>query len=97
MILVVWTQALLLDELAKAEPKRLRYRLLHVAGRPVFWGRRARLRLQRTWPRAREPPPPSVARFVMVDDASHWSTTPRMRVRRGRAAWAASPLFVSSP
>jgi hypothetical protein len=31
--LIVWTQALVLDgELAKAEPKRLRYRLLHVAG-----------------------------------------------------------------
>ena len=29
--LIVWTQALLLDgELAKTEPKRLRYRLLHV-------------------------------------------------------------------
>src|SRR4051812_32431365 len=31
--LITWTQALLLDgELAKAEPERLRYRLLHVAG-----------------------------------------------------------------
>ena len=35
--LIVWTQALVLDgELAKAEPKRLRYRLLHVAGRLAF-------------------------------------------------------------
>jgi len=49
--LIVWTQALLLDgELAKAEPKRLRYRLLHVAGRLAFHGRRAKLHLQRTWP-----------------------------------------------
>jgi len=49
--LIVWTQALLLDgELAKAEPKRLRYRLLHVAGRLAFSGRRAKLHLQRTWP-----------------------------------------------
>ena len=40
--LIVWTQALVLDgELAKAEPKRLRYRLLHVAGRLAFSGRRA--------------------------------------------------------
>ena len=32
--LIVWTQALCLDgELAKSEPKRLRYRLLHVAAR----------------------------------------------------------------
>ena len=49
--LIVWTQALLLDgELAKAEPKRLRYRLLHVAGRLAFSGRRAKLHLQSTWP-----------------------------------------------
>jgi Transposase DDE domain group 1 len=49
--LIVWTQALLLDgELAKVEPKRLRYRLLHVAGRLAFSGRRAKLHLQNTWP-----------------------------------------------
>ena len=53
--LIVWTQALLLDgELAKAEPKRLRYQLLHVAGRLAFSGRRAKLHLQRTWPWASE-------------------------------------------
>jgi len=53
--LIVWTQALLLDgELAKAEPKRLRYRLLHVAGRLTFHSRNAKLHLQRTWPWATE-------------------------------------------
>ena len=53
--LIVWTQALLLTgELAKAEPKRLRYRLLHVAGRLAFHGRRGKLRLQHSWPWARE-------------------------------------------
>ena len=53
--LIRWTQALLLTgELAKAEPKRLRYRLLHIAARLAFHGRRARLRLQHTWPWARE-------------------------------------------
>jgi hypothetical protein len=53
--LIIWTQALLLDgELAKAEPKRLRYRLLHVAGRLAFHGRRAKLRLQHDWPWATE-------------------------------------------
>jgi hypothetical protein len=52
---IVWTQALLLDgELAKAEPKRLRYRLLHVAARLAFHGRRAKLHLQDTWPWAGE-------------------------------------------
>ena len=53
--LIIWTQALLLDgELAKAEPKRLRYRLLHVAARLAFSGRRAKLHLQDTWPWAGE-------------------------------------------
>jgi hypothetical protein len=53
--LITWTQALLLDgELAKAEPKRLRYRLLHVAARLAFHGRRAKLHLQDTWPWAAE-------------------------------------------
>jgi len=49
--LIAWTQALLLDgELANAEPKRLRYRLLHVGARLAFHGRRGRLRLQHDWP-----------------------------------------------
>ena len=53
--LIVWTQALVLaGELAKAEPKRIRYRLLHVAGRLAFSGRRAKLHLQDTWPWAAE-------------------------------------------
>jgi hypothetical protein len=53
--LIIWTQALLLSgELHKAEPKRLRYRLLHVAGRLAFHGRRATLRLQHDWPWAPE-------------------------------------------
>jgi hypothetical protein len=53
--LIAWTKTLLLEgALAKAEPKRLRYRLLHVAGRLAFHGRRARLRLQHDWPWAGE-------------------------------------------
>ena len=53
--LIVWTQALALDgELAKAEPKRLRYRLLRIAGRLAFHGRRAKLRLQHDWPWAEQ-------------------------------------------
>jgi len=53
--LLVWTQALALTgEQAKAEPKRIRYRLLHVAGRLAFSGRRAKLHLQDTWPWAAE-------------------------------------------
>jgi len=53
--LICWTQRLLLTgELAKAEPKRLRYRLLHVAARLAYHARTATLRLQATWPWARE-------------------------------------------
>lgn len=53
--LLVWTQALTLDgQLAKAEPKRIRYRLLHVAGRLAFSGRRGKLHFQDTWPWADE-------------------------------------------
>jgi Transposase DDE domain group 1 len=49
--LIAWTQTLLLSgELARAEPKRLRYRLLHVAARLAFHARAARLRLQADWP-----------------------------------------------
>jgi Transposase DDE domain group 1 len=49
--LFAWAQALILDgELALAEPKRLRHRLLHTAGRLVRSGRRTRLRLARDWP-----------------------------------------------
>jgi Transposase DDE domain group 1 len=53
--IIAWTQRLALTgELARCEPKTLRYRLLHIAGRLAFHARRAILRLQRTWPWARE-------------------------------------------
>jgi hypothetical protein len=44
----------LTGELARAEPKRLRYRLLHTAGRLAFHARQATLRLPRAWPWAGE-------------------------------------------
>jgi hypothetical protein len=48
--LIARTQRLLLTgELAKAEPKRLRYRLLHVAARLSFHARTATLRLPANW------------------------------------------------
>jgi hypothetical protein len=53
--LITWTQRLLLTgELARAEPKRLRYRLLHVAARLSFHARTATLRLQANWPWAKD-------------------------------------------
>lgn len=49
--LLVWTKRLLLTgELASCEPKRLRYRLLHVAARLAFHARTATLRIDATWP-----------------------------------------------
>jgi Transposase DDE domain group 1 len=49
--LLTWTKLTCLDsEFANAEPKRLRHRLLHVAGRLARSGRRTRLRLQSDWP-----------------------------------------------
>jgi hypothetical protein len=49
--LLAWTKALLLTgELARSRPKRLRHRLLHVAARLAFSGRRAKLRLPASWP-----------------------------------------------
>jgi hypothetical protein len=49
------TQTLCLTgELARCEPKRLRYRLLHTAGRLAFHARTAVLRLPQAWPWAGE-------------------------------------------
>ena len=48
---MAWTQHLCLDgELARAEPKRLRYCLFHTAGLIVRSGRRTSLRLADGWP-----------------------------------------------
>ena len=53
--LVAWADLLLLrGELSGLEPKRLRYRALHTAGRLAFHARRATLRLERRWPWAEE-------------------------------------------
>jgi hypothetical protein len=53
--LLAWTQTLLLNgALGSAEPKTLRYRLLHTAGRLTRGQRRLWLRLQRTWPWAHD-------------------------------------------
>jgi hypothetical protein len=51
--LLAWTQTLAFDEHQQArrwEPKRLRFRILAVAGRIIHTGRRRRLRLPRGWP-----------------------------------------------
>jgi hypothetical protein len=49
--LLAWTQLLLLDgDHATAEPKRLRYRLLHIPARITHGGRRRHLHLAASWP-----------------------------------------------
>jgi hypothetical protein len=49
--LVCWAQALLLDGDCKlAEPKTLRYRLWHTAGRIIHHARRTIIRIDRAWP-----------------------------------------------
>ncbi len=49
--LLAWCRVLTLDgDLARAEPKRLRYCLLHAAGLIARTGRRTRLRLAAGWP-----------------------------------------------
>ena len=49
--LLAWLRLLVLEgELARAKPKRLRHRLLHVAGRLTRSGRRRTLHLPAAWP-----------------------------------------------
>ena len=49
--LLAWLRLLALDgDLAKAEPKTLRYRVLHAAARLVRGGRRKTLKIAATWP-----------------------------------------------
>jgi hypothetical protein len=49
--LIAWTQTILLDgALAKAEPKLLRYRLLHTAARITRRGRRTLIKIAAGWP-----------------------------------------------
>src|SRR5205085_12160719 len=50
-ILLAWLKLLALDgDLAKAEPKTLRYRVLHAAARLVRGGRRRRWKFPASWP-----------------------------------------------
>ncbi len=49
--LLAWLRLLALDgKLAKAEPKTLRYKILHAAGRLVRGSRRRQLKIQASWP-----------------------------------------------
>ncbi len=53
--LLAWLRLLALDgDLAKAEPKTLRYKILHTAGRIVKGQRRQYLKIPPSWPRAHD-------------------------------------------
>jgi Transposase DDE domain group 1 len=53
-ILLAWLKLLGLDgDLARAEPKTLRYKILHTAARLVRGGRRRRLKIGASWPWAK--------------------------------------------
>ena len=63
--LLAWCRLVALDgDLARAEPKRLRYCLLHAAGVIARSGRHTRLRLAANWPWANE----LVTAFTRVND-----------------------------
>jgi hypothetical protein len=49
--LLAWLRLLALDEpLARAEPKTLRYKILHAAARITRGARKRRLKIQASWP-----------------------------------------------
>ena len=49
--LLAWLRLLALDgHLARAEPKTLRYRILHAAARLTRGGRQRRLKIHASWP-----------------------------------------------
>lgn len=53
--LLAWLRLLCLrGDLAKAEPKTLRYRLLHTAARIIYGQRKRKIRIPSTWPWASE-------------------------------------------
>ena len=52
--LLSWLRLIALDgDLARAEPKTLRYKILHAAGKLVRGGRRRRLKIPAAWPWAK--------------------------------------------
>jgi len=54
-VLLAWLKLIALDgDLARAEPKTLRYRLLHAAARLVHGGRRRTLKIAANWPWTQE-------------------------------------------
>jgi hypothetical protein len=74
--LLAWTQILLCDgDLPTAEPKKLRYRLLHVAARITHSARRTRLRIAETWPLAAQLAT-ALTRLTALPRPANWTGIP---------------------
>ena len=70
--LLAWARVLLLQgALAVAEPKKLRYRLLHTAARMIRGQRRRKLRIPETWPWAEQLRACFLAVFALPPPTSH--------------------------
>ena len=88
--LLAWCRLLALDhDLAWAEPKRLRYRVLHTAAQLAHTARQTRLRLPTSWPwgqRARHR-----VQTRRVPPATHLTPRRRHRHRNARPRWDNPP------
>ena len=92
-ILLAWLKLLALDG-DLAEPKTLRYRVLHAAGRLVRGGRKRRLKIQATWPWAEAGPMTLVAELTAAAEAEWldgWTAGPTEDQGSGLPAGATAP------
>lgn len=106
--LICWLQLHALDgDVAAAEPKRLRYRILHTAARLTQGQRRRRLRIPATWPGATELaaaftritaiPAPGRPRSAVTYDRRTKETTPTAKTWEEGAGRCCGRPAVGSP
>ena len=90
--LLAWLRLLALDgHLARAEPKTLRYRILHAAARLARSGRRRRLKIAATWPWARPSPPPGTGSAPCRRPPDQHQNHPCDQGRNTRGPWNPRP------
>ena len=97
--LLAWARHLTLDgDLARAEPKRLRYCLLHAAAQLVTSSRRRTLRIAEGWPGPPISSPPSTGSAPSATPSPAASPAPAgVRRRRGRRRRRSGPVPVPEP
>ena len=87
-ILLAWLKLLALDgDLAKAEPKTLRYRLLHAAARLVRGGRRRTLKIAATGPGPTRSSPPGSGSRRYRAQSDQLKARPSEKERNPRGPW----------